>query len=394
MKRTKQDIANRILKYLETNHSSMVETLKKMVVIESPSQNIKAQNEMFIFINEQLDSLGYNVIRVEGKNTGGYLYASPKNRDKNRQIQLLLGHCDTVWDINTIEELPIIQLEHKLMGPGVFDMKAGITQIIYSLKTIKDLKLPINVVPVILINSDEEIGSKESTHIIRRLSKIASRTYVMEPPLGIEGKLKTARKGIGRFTIKVKGKAAHAGLDPEKGLNAIVELSNLVQQLFAMNDYEKGITVNVGMIEGGNSANVIAPESKAVIDVRVSNQNDGDRITNKIHQLKPMFKDVQLSIEGGIGRPPMIRTKRNQYLWKIAKRNGQLIGLNLKQATAGGGSDGNTTSLYTATLDGLGTTGDGAHAKHEFIFTDKLIERTALLTLLLLEDESKDPNEL
>jgi glutamate carboxypeptidase len=246
------------------------------------------------------------------------------------------------------------------------------------------MSLHSHLSPVILINSDEEIGSTESRHIIKRLAKIAERAFVMEPPLGLEGKLKTARKGLGRFTITVKGKAAHAGLDPGKGINAIVELSHQVQKLFAMNDFDKGITVNVGTIQGGISPNVVAPESKAVVDVRVLNKEDGEFISEQIYGLQPTIPDVEIKVEGGIGRPPMERTARNQKLWRLAKTKALLLGLDLEDATAGGGSDGNTTSTYTATLDGLGTTGDGAHAIHEFIFLDQLPERTALLTLLLL----------
>lgn len=383
---SKQHITNEIIHYLETNHEKMLQFLKNLVTIESPSNNKQALNSIIQFIENKLNELGFYTIHVSGKKTGGYLYARPKIIKKNKPLQLLIGHCDTVWSINTIKDIPIIKHDGKLTGPGVYDMKAGLTQIMFSLLAIKELSLNLAYTPIILINTDEEIGSIESTHAIERLSKIASRAYVLEPPLGLEGKLKTARKGIGRFTITVKGKAAHAGLDPEKGVNAIVELAHQVQQLYAMNDFEKGITVNVGLIQGGNSPNVVAAESKAVIDVRVYNNEDGKHITEKIHQLKPMLQDVELNIEGKIGRQPMEKTLRNQQLWEIAKDVGKLLGLKLEQATAGGGSDGNTTSLYTATLDGLGTTGDGAHAKHEFIFTDKLIERTALLTLLLLED--------
>ena len=272
---------------------------------------------------------------------------------------------------------------------GIYDMKAGLAQIMFSIQTIQELSLNLTVTPVILINSDEEIGSKESTRIIKRLARIVNRAYILEPPLGLDGKLKTARKGIGRFIITVKGKAAHAGLDPKKGVNAIVELSHQVQALFAMNDFDKGITVNVGMIEGGISANVIAPESKAIVDVRVLNKSDGEYITKKIHQLKPILSDIELTVEGNIGRPPMEKTERNKKLWHLAKVNGSLLGLELSEATAGGGSDGNTTSLFTPTLDGLGTTGDGAHAAHEFIFLEKLPERTALLSLLLLAEPLK-----
>ena len=371
---------------MQDNHQTMFRVLKEMVTIESPSNNKESQNQIFKFLEKKLKELEFYSVGVPGKKTGGYLYARPENREKNKPLQLLLGHCDTVWEINTINEIPIVQHDGKITGPGIYDMKAGLTQILFSLKTIKALSLPLPVTPVILINSDEETGSIESTHAIKRLSEIANRAYVLEPPLGLEGKLKTSRKGVGRFTITVKGKAAHAGLDPEKGINAIVELSHQIQQLYAMNDFKKGITVNVGLIEGGISPNVVASESKAVIDVRVCNKSDGEYITKKIHQLKPMLDGIQLIIEGGIGRQPMEKTYRNRQLWQLAKTNGALLGLALEEAAAGGGSDGNTTSLYTATLDGLGTTGDGAHAKHEFIFSDKLIERTALLTLLLLED--------
>jgi glutamate carboxypeptidase len=279
--------------------------------------------------------------------------------------------------------MPIISNEGKMSGPGVYDMKAGLTQLIYALKAIRDQRLEVSLTPVIIINSDEEIGSLESTKIIKRLAKIAERAFVLEPPLGLDGKLKTARKGLGRFTITVHGVAAHAGLDPGKGANAIVELSHQVQQLYAMNDFESGITVNIGMIQGGVSANVVAPESKAIIDVRVESENDGVLITDKIYSLQPFLPDVQLQIEGGIGRPPMERTDRNQKLWKLAKAKALLLGMELKEALAGGGSDGNTTSVFTATLDGLGTPGDGAHASHEFIFQEQLPERTALLTLLI-----------
>jgi len=379
-------MAKEIITYLKDNHKPMLALLKEMVAIESPSNNKKALKNVIRFLRKELEQLGFYTLHVSGKNTGGYLYARPLIRKKNTPLQLLIGHCDTVWELQSIKDMPVVQSNGKLSGPGVFDMKAGIIQILFSLRAIKALQLDLAVTPIILINTDEEIGSHESTPIIKRLSKLVHRAFVLEPPLGLEGRLKTARKGVGRFTITVKGKAAHAGLDPEKGVNAIVELSHQVQRLYAMNDFDKGITVNVGLIEGGYASNVIAAESKATIDVRVYNIEDGAYITDRIHQLKPMLDNVELRIEGRIGRPPMTQTSRNKHLWENAEANGKLIGLNLEQATAGGGSDGNTTSLYTATLDGLGTPGDGAHATHEFIFSDKLIERTALLTLLMLND--------
>jgi len=380
MKKTE---AKHIVDYLKENQESLVLFLKKLVEAESPSTDSDAQAEIFKLLESAFEELDYHVLHVPGNKTGGFLFARPLNRLKKTPIQLLLGHCDTVWEKGTILNMPIDQDEFTITGPGIFDMKAGLTQIIYSLRIIRDLKLNCPVTPVVIINSDEEIGSKESEKAIISLSKIAERAFVLEPPLGINGKLKTARKGIGRFTLTVTGKPAHAGLNPDKGVSAIVELSYHIQHLFSLNNFEKGITVNVGMIEGGTSANVIAAESRAVIDVRVHNKEDAAFISKEILSLKPIDKDIELLVEGYFGRPPMERTNRNQKLWRMAKGQGELLGLELEESTAGGGSDGNTTSLFTATLDGLGTIGDGAHARHEFIFTDKLIERTALLTILL-----------
>ncbi len=379
-------ISNRIQNHLDNCKEKILSFLDALVTIETPSRSITAQHQVFDFLKKELETIGYKAIHFPGKETGGYLFAYPKDREKKNPIQLLMGHCDTVWPIDTINKMPFLIKEEKIKGPGVYDMKAGLTQIIFALRVIKELSLSLQVAPIVLINSDEEIGSRESTNAIKRLAKISNRAYVLEPPLGLEGKLKTARKGIGRFTITVKGKAAHAGLDPTKGINAIVELSHQVQKLYAMNDTEKGITVNVGMIEGGISPNVVAPESKAVVDVRVLNENDGQYITRKIKALQPNLPDVELHIEGAIGRPPMEKTIRNQELWKVAKKKGKLLGIELEQATAGGGSDANTTSKFTATLDGLGTPGDGAHADHEYILHNSIVERTTLLTLLLLAE--------
>ena len=368
----------------------MEDFLKELVSIESPSSDPSSQDELFQLLGKELSQLGYFTLRMYGTKTGGYLYARPLTRDKKKKLQLMVGHCDTVWAKNTLSSMPIYQQNGKLSGPGIYDMKAGLTQLIFALRAIDQMDLTMPLEPLILINSDEEIGSSESGHAIARLAKIADRAFIMEPPLGLDGRLKTARKGIGRFTITVKGKAAHAGLDPDKGVNAIVELSYLIQKLYAMNDFERGITVNVGMIEGGVSPNVVAPISSAVVDVRVSSAKDGQWIAEQINSLEPKSADVSLHVEGGIGRPPMERTTRNQALWKMARTKGATLGLDLKEATAGGGSDGNTTSLYTATLDGLGTTGDGAHAVHEHVIADQLPERTALLTLLLLADEVEE----
>jgi glutamate carboxypeptidase len=377
-------LAHQVLEYLESRKEAMIDFLSQLVRTETPSGVPAAQEAIFELLADKLEEVAYTTVRVPGRKTGGYLYARPAVRPSSRAVQLMVGHCDTVWPIGTLESMPFQREAGRLRGPGVYDMKAGLTQMMFALETIHVLGLSSSVCPVVLINADEEIGSIESTNAIVRLARLCDRAYVLEPPLGPDGKLKTGRKGIGRFCIRVKGRAAHAGLDPEKGASAIVELSHQIQQLFAMNDPERGITVNVGMIEGGVSANVVAPESKAVIDVRVRNMKDAEKITQQIYDLKPAFPGTEIHIEGSLGRPPLERTLRNRKLWRLAKGAARDLGFQLEEGFAGGGSDGNTTSRYTATLDGLGTPGDGAHADHEFIFADQLTKRTALLVLLLL----------
>jgi len=385
----KTEDVNRIQNYLKSHHDEMITFLESLVKIETPSTSSSSQKKIFTIIRNQLQSFGYYCFQSKGDKTGGYLYARPLKRDRSLPIQILVGHCDTVWPKDTIKTMPVFNVDGKIKGPGIYDMKVGLTQMIFALKAIKDLNLKLPVSPVLLINSDEEIGSYESTSVIKRLAKISDRAFILEPPLGLDGKLKTARKGVGKFEITIKGKAAHAGLDPGKGINAIVELSHQIQKLYAMNDPDKGITVNVGMIEGGISPNVVAPQSKAIIDVRVLTVEDGLNITEKIKKLTPKNNEIELRVKGGIGRPPMEYTLRNKMLWMMAKEQGNLLGLNLGQAIAGGGSDGNTTSQFTATLDGLGTPGDGAHADYEFIFQQQINERTALLVLLLLKEPLK-----
>ena len=383
-------VSEQIMNWLDSKKEEMLSFLENLVKAESPSKDPGAHLAAQLLLTEKLESVDFQVTKINGLNTGGHLFARPIHRSKGTPLQLLLGHSDTVWPLDTLEKMNFSIDDGKIKGPGVYDMKAGLTQIIFSLKLIKDLGLPLSVDPVVFINSDEEIGSRESTKYIKWLSNICERAYVLEPPLGLRGKLKTARKGLGRFTIEVTGREAHAGLDPTKGASAILELSHQIQNLFAMNDYERGITVNVGLIEGGQSANVIAGSSKAVIDARVPTMKDAKELTDKINALQPSSPEYKINITGAFGRPPMEETEENRKLWELAKKEGKKLGLELEDAKVGGGSDGNTTSQFTATLDGLGTTGDGAHAIHEFAFVEHLIERTALLTLLILADSVKE----
>ncbi|MEZ5490891.1 MAG: M20 family metallopeptidase [Gammaproteobacteria bacterium] len=376
--------AKLILEYLENQQQAMVDLLMALAVIESPSTDPASQQPLRRRLKQEFEARGYRVILVPGRNSGGQLYATPHKRVSGSSTQLLLGHCDTVWPLGTLETMPVSLEADRMRGPGIYDMKAGLVEMLFAIQAIEELELPVPVTPVCFINSDEEIGSRESTRYVRKLASLADRCMVLEPSLGMEGKLKTARKGVGRFVVKVKGRAAHAGLDPTAGASAILELSHVIQKLFLLNDYEKGISVNVGMIDGGVRPNVIAPQSSAIVDVRVESQADAELIERTIHALQPETPGVSLGIEGAIGRPPMERTPANQQFWSLATSLAGQVPLTLSQGTAGGGSDGNTSSLYTATLDGLGAVGDGAHADHEFVFVDQLPVRCTLLTLLLL----------
>ncbi|MDH3651210.1 MAG: M20 family metallopeptidase [Saprospiraceae bacterium] len=370
--------------HLKSYQDSMLSLLEQLVRYESPSSNRSAQGPLLSLLSGELEKIDFRPITVPRQDSGGYLFAVRRNRVKQVPLQLLVGHCDTVWPVGTIESMPCYRQNGRMYGPGIFDMKAGLTQMIYALRTIFELQRPLLLEPVLLINSDEEIGSHDSTATIRRLARIAERAFILEPPLGNIGRLKTERKGLTRLTMKIMGKAAHAGLNPEQGVSAIEELSYQVQRLFQLNNPETGISINVGMIEGGISPNTIAPQSKAIIDVRTVTKKDSLEIIDRIRAFKPHNPEVTLTVSGKLGRMPMESNKRNRKLWLQARAAGTLLGLRLEQGRSGGGSDGNTTSQFTATLDGLGAPGGGAHASDEFIVVDQLVERTALLTLLLL----------
>ena len=377
-------LADRIINHVQKQDELLIKLLRGLVEAESPSSHPAVHGKARHLFMSALSELGF-LVRETGRPDGPrHVYARPEKRSRGKEIQLIVGHYDTVWPVGTISERPFTVDGNIIRGPGVFDMKGGLVQLILALQALRELDLEPSIMPVIFVNADEEIGSRTSTRHIRLLAKRARRALVLEPALGEDGSMKTERKGIGRFTITVYGKAAHAGLDPEAGASAILELSHVIQKLFAMNDADKGITINVGTVDGGVQPNVVASHSTAVIDVRVPTIADGDEIEKLIHSIEPEVPGVRLRIEGAIGRPSMEATPRNLALWNQARKIGKQLGLDLSRARVGGGSDGNTTSQFTATLDGLGPVGHGAHARREFLYIDKTLERVALLTMLLL----------
>jgi glutamate carboxypeptidase len=262
-------------------------------------------------------------------------------------------------------------------------MKGGLVQTVFALRYLRQSGCPMPCRPVLLLNCDEEIGSPDSRPHIERLARVAARAFVMEPSYGPGGSLKTGRKGVGRFKLRVSGVASHAGLDPGSGASAILELSQQVERLFALNDPDRGVTVNVGTIDGGMRPNIVAPEASAEIEARVVTSEDATAVERAIRGLTPTAERVSLEVEGGFTRPPLEPTPRNLVLWEAALGFADRLGLPLEEARVGGASDGNFASQFTATLDGLGAVGDGAHAEHEHLVIRHLPERAALLACLL-----------
>lgn len=377
--------ADDIRSWLTDHQRALEDLLRRLVEAESPSDDVAAQAAPQALLREALAAAGLAVRHVPGRGrSGGHLYARPADRRRGRPFQLCLGHSDTVWPHGTLAAMPFAVRDETLHGPGVLDMKGGLVILVGALQALHALGLRPEADPVVFVNSDEEVGSDESTDWIVRLARGACRAFVLEPGLGRAGHLKTRRKGVGRFTVRVRGRGAHAGLDPQAGASAILELSFLIQQLHALNDLERGVTVNVGLIEGGQQTNVVAPTSAAHVDVRVPTRADARRIEAAIYGLEATTPGTTLEITGAVSRAPMEATPRNRALWHAARDVGAALGMTLDEGFAGGGSDGNTTSRFTATLDGLGAVGLGAHAEDEHMTRASLLDRAALLAGLLL----------
>lgn len=378
----------RVLQEVRWRRDQFLSLLEALCRQESPSLDPDRQQAVHAVLAANLDALGFEVRELPGARSGGHLYARPRRRARGAPLQLLLGHYDTVWPAGTLASMPYAVDGDRVRGPGVYDMKGGLAQIVVALATLRGLGLEPPATPVVLVNADEEVGSRESGRHVHRLARAACRAFVLEPSLGIEGRLKIERKGVARYTVVVRGRAAHAGLDPGAGASAILELSHVIQALFALNDPSRGITVNVGTIDGGLRPNVVAPESRAVVDVRTRTIADAEGVDAAIRGLAPVTPGTTLAVEGGLGRPPLESTPRNRALFATAQGIAAAIDLRVDGGLAGGGSDGSTASLHTATLDGLGPVGDGAHAAHEYLEVSATLERAALLALLLLAPPS------
>lgn len=373
-----------LMEAVRSRRGEWISYLSALASLESPTTDPASQRPVQELLRESLTELGFRVRLLPGRASGGTLLGMPRRRPGGPGWQLLLGHTDTVWPTGTLRTMPVDLEGAVLRGPGVFDMKSGLTSIIIALRVLKELDLEPELAPVVLVNSDEETGSAESTRHIARLARRASRVYVLEPALGPDARLKTSRRGVGFFRVSIAGRSAHAGLDPASGASAIEELSRVIARLHGMTDHAAGVSVNVGTVRGGVRPNVVAGAASAEVDVRVTSVEQGRRIEREILGLAAVTPGCRLEVRGSIDRPPLERNGRNARLWEAARRLGASMGLVLDEGMSGGASDGNTTSMTTATLDGLGGVGDGAHAVHEHVEVDRSLERCALLAGLIL----------
>ena len=361
----------------------MIAAIREIVEIESPSDQKIAVDGLGARLAEKFAAMGGNVRRHKARDYGDHVQVDFRGSERLKPV-LLLGHFDTVYPVGTLAGMPCREEKGKLTGPGVLDMKAGVVLMMHAIEALRqwhgELPRPVTV----LLVSDEEVGSSSSRKITEALARRSAGVLVLEPSYGALGAVKTARKGVGEYELKVYGVAAHAGLDPGKGHSAIVELARQIGAITELTDLKKGLSVNVGVVRGGTRTNVIAAEASAEIDARIASAAQARMLDRKLRALRPFDKHCRIEITGGINRMPMERSAGVVGLYKKAQSIAGQVGWKLTEASVGGGSDGNfTAGMGIPTLDGLGGVGDGAHARHEFILTKELPKRALLVAGLM-----------
>jgi glutamate carboxypeptidase len=359
--------------------------LRQMVEIESPSDSKAAVDRCVAFVAKRCAALGGR-IRIHRQKVFGDLLEARFGPVKSKQKPiLLLGHLDTVWPLGTLKNMPFRIAKDRVWGPGVLDMKAGVAMAFSAIATLQKQQRLTRPV-VMLLNSDEEVGSNVSRPLTEKLAKQSEAVFVLEPAQGLQGAYKTARKGVGNYLVRVQGIAAHSGVDFERGHSAIAELARQVERITRFTELNRGITVNVGTIQGGTRSNVIAAEAQAEVDVRIARAKDEARVDRHFRSLRVFDSKCSLHVEGGLNRPPMERTRGTIALYKRSATYARQLGFELQEASTGGGSDGNFTSaLGVPTLDGMGAVGEGAHAAHESLLLKHMAPRTALLAAMLAD---------
>lgn len=373
-----------LLELARSKQKEIVLFLREMVECESPSDDPAAVNRFIDLVSSRITSAG-KVKTFPGGRFGRHLRCEFTLPGRKKEGQLLvLGHSDTVWPMGTLKNMPWREAEGRLWGPGVLDMKSGIAFFVFAMQMLRELDVPVKRKVVLQLNSDEEVGSESSRTLTEDAASKSSAVFVLEPGTGLTGKLKTARKGVGDYTVTVRGRASHAGVDFEAGASAILELARQIERIAGFTNLPRGITVNPGVVAGGTRTNVVAAEAKVAVDIRVAREKDAPALDKKFKGLKPVDKRCTIQVTGGLNRPPMERTAGVRQLFQTAKSLAAQIGVDLEESATGGGSDGNfTAAMGVPTLDGLGGVGEGAHAVNESILVDRIADRTAVLAMLV-----------
>lgn len=374
-----------ILAHVQTQQTGIIPLIRRLVECESPSDDPRAVDRFVDLLAAEAAPFAA-VQTFPGGKFGRHLlceFALPGPARKKGEI-LALGHSDTVWPMGTLAGMPFREADGRLWGPGVLDMKSGVAFFLFAVRALRELEIPVPSRVKLLINSDEEVGSDSSRTLTQETARRAKAVLVLEPGTGLEGKLKTARKGVGDYTITVHGRASHAGVDFPAGASAIVELARQIERVAGFTNLKRGVTVNPGLMSGGSRSNVVAAEARGVVDIRAPRLRDAESLDRKFRSLKPFDKRCKLEIEGGLNRPPMERSVGIVQLFRTAQQLARDLGVTLEESMTGGGSDGNlTAALGIPTLDGLGGVGEGAHAVNESILMDRIADRTALLAKLI-----------
>lgn len=362
----------------------LMQWMRRLVEIESPSDDRAAVNRCVDAAAEIAENQGGRVRRHRQRAYGDVLELRFGPRaGKSSEPVMLLGHLDTVWPLGTLKSLPFRVAEGRVWGPGTLDMKAGVAMGLAAIRALREadaLRRPVTF----LLNPDEEVGSEVSRPITEKLARESKAVFVLEPAQGLGGAYKTARKGVGGYTVHVTGVAAHSGVDFMRGHSAIHELAWQLEKIRGFTELKRGLTVNAGVMRGGTRSNVVAAEAEAEIDVRIARAKDAARIDRKFQRLRTRDRGCVVLVEGGMNRPPMERTRATVALYRRAATIAAAMGFDLAEASTGGGSDGNfTAALGVPTLDGMGAVGEGAHATHESVLVKDLMPRTALLAEMI-----------
>lgn len=377
---------DKFLEFARAQQPQLASFLREMVECESPSDDPAAIRRFVELFSDHVRDIADLKTVPAQTGHGPHLLVTFKLPGKKKRGEggiLALGHSDTVYPMGTLRTMPWQEKDGRYWGPGVLDMKAGLAFFVFAMRALRELDIPVERPVVMQLNSEEEVGSPSSRALSEKNAQGAAAVLVLEPGTGLTGKLKTARKGVGVYHVKVTGRASHAGVDFAAGASAIVELARQIERIAGFTDLKKGLTVNPGVIAGGTRSNVVAAEATAEVDIRIARLRDAAGLDKKFRALRTTDKRCAIEIGGGLNRPPMERTPGIVALFRKAQTLAKDLGVELEESSTGGGSDGNFTAPFAPTLDGLGAVGEGAHAPSESILIDRIADRTALLAKLV-----------